>query len=78
MPCGLRIGDCCCNFLTLTFCTTLTDPPPPHSLTTPQESDFQLTVTDDLQDAAKKAVSIAEIVTLAERANLEVSFTSAK
>jgi hypothetical protein len=35
-------------------------------------------VTDDLQDAAKKAVSIAEIVTLAERANLEVSFTSAK
>jgi hypothetical protein len=35
-------------------------------------------VTDDLQDAAKKAVSIAEIANLAEKAGLEVSFTAVK
>lgn len=43
-----------------------------------QESDFQLTVTDDLQDAAKKAVSIAQICTLADAAKLNVTITAAK
>jgi len=42
-----------------------------------EESDFQLTVTDDLEDAAKKAVAIAQIVTLAEGAKLDVSITAA-
>ena len=42
-----------------------------------QDSDFKLTVTDDLQDAAQKGVSIAEIVILAEKAKLEVQFNSA-
>jgi hypothetical protein len=43
-----------------------------------QESDFQLTVTDDLEDAAQKAVSIAEIVSLAQAAKLDVQFSAAK
>ena len=45
--------------------------------TSSQESDFQLTVTDDLEDAAKKAVAIAQIVTLAENAKLDISITAA-
>jgi succinyl-CoA synthetase beta subunit len=37
-------------------------------------SGFKMIVTDDLDDAAVKAVKIANIVTEAEEANLEVSF----
>lgn len=35
-------------------------------------------MTDDLQDAAKKAVSIAQIVDLSQAAGLDVSITAAK
>lgn len=37
-------------------------------------SNIKMIVTDDLEDAAVKAVKIANIVTEAEEANLEVSF----
>lgn len=35
---------------------------------------FKLIVTDDLEDAASKAVNIASIVSQAEAVNLEVEF----
>ncbi len=38
--------------------------------------DFKLIVTDDLDDAAKKAVHVAEIVKQAEEVDLEVSFSN--
>ncbi len=37
---------------------------------------FKLIVTDDLDDAAKKAVHIAEIVKQADEVDLEVSFSN--
>ena len=40
-------------------------------------SGLKMTVTDDLEDAATKAVRIASIVSLADEVNLNVQFTSA-
>lgn len=40
-----------------------------------EASGYRLIVTDDLEDAAKKAVHVAEIVKQAEEVGLQVSFT---
>ncbi len=42
-----------------------------------QDSGIKMIVTDDLEDAANKAVKIANIVTQSEDAGLEVAFTVA-
>jgi succinyl-CoA synthetase beta subunit len=39
-------------------------------------SGIKMIVTDDLEDAAEKAVNVAEIINKAEEANLQVSFTN--
>jgi succinyl-CoA synthetase beta subunit len=39
-----------------------------------QESNLKMIVTDDLDDAANKAVRVASIVTQAQESNLKISF----
>ena len=41
-------------------------------------SGFKMIVTDDLEDAANKAVHIADIVTKADEAHLNVQFVTGK
>jgi succinyl-CoA synthetase beta subunit len=41
-----------------------------------EASGFKMIVTDDLEDAADKAVHVADIVRQAEEVKLEVSFSS--
>jgi hypothetical protein len=42
-----------------------------------QDSGIKMIVTDDLEDAANKAVKVANIVTQSEEAGLDVAFTVA-